>query len=210
MGTWWTALLIALWVFVVAAGVLFLGILRQLGILHNRIDALDAKGVAPDGPEGLGLGIVAPDFRLSRVGGGELSPSSLRGTTALLAFIHPACGPCRTLLPQLNALVHRPSIVPFQVAIISSGTLEKAEQLQEEYELLPPLVAQEAKEVFQEYKVRRTPYVYAIDAQGIVCAHGIATTLEQLEQLLAFAKEGETHGDIAQEPLAFHGKEAVR
>src|SRR5215469_1799521 len=52
--------------------------------------------------DGLKAGTPAPEFRLPRLGGGELSLSELRGRLVLLVFSSPHCGPCNTLAPKLQ------------------------------------------------------------------------------------------------------------
>ena len=52
--------------------------------------------------DGLKAGTVAPEFRLPRLDGGELSLSDLRGRKVLLVFSSPHCGPCNVLAPKLQ------------------------------------------------------------------------------------------------------------
>ena len=52
--------------------------------------------------DGLKAGTRAPDFRLPRLDGGELSLSELRGQRLVLVFSSPRCGPCNTLAPLLE------------------------------------------------------------------------------------------------------------
>jgi len=52
--------------------------------------------------DGLKAGTVAPDFRLPRVDGGELSLDEFRGRRVLLVFSDPECGPCNQLAPELE------------------------------------------------------------------------------------------------------------
>src|SRR5205814_10139023 len=49
--------------------------------------------------KGLKAGARAPDFRLPRIDGGELSLADLRGGRVLLVFSDPHCGPCAELAP---------------------------------------------------------------------------------------------------------------
>src|SRR5260370_28416045 len=51
---------------------------------------------------GLKAGTPAPDFRLPRIDGGDLSLADLRGERVLLVFSDPDCGPCDELAPQLQ------------------------------------------------------------------------------------------------------------
>jgi hypothetical protein len=61
--------------------------------------------------DGLKAGTRAPDFRLPRLDGGELSLGKLRGRRVLLAFSSPHCGPCNTVAPELQRFHrHHPEI----------------------------------------------------------------------------------------------------
>jgi len=51
---------------------------------------------------GLKAGAAAPEFRLPRIDGGELSLTDLRGGRVLLVFSDPNCGPCDELAPRLQ------------------------------------------------------------------------------------------------------------
>src|SRR6266487_1129876 len=69
--------------------------------------------------DGLKAGTPAPDFRLPRLDGGELSLAELRGRRVLLVFSDPHCGPCQVLAPQLEKF-HREHAEIF-VVMISRG-----------------------------------------------------------------------------------------
>jgi len=71
---------------------------------------------------GLKAGAVAPEFRLPRVDGEELSPADFRGRRVLLVFSDPHCGPCDQLVPLLEELhLERPDL---QVLVISRRDAE--------------------------------------------------------------------------------------
>ncbi|MFN8453039.1 MAG: redoxin domain-containing protein, partial [Anaerolineae bacterium] len=80
---------------------------------------------------GLKAGTVAPDFRLPRIDGSELSLSDLRGERLLLVFSDPDCGPCDALAPRLQELhLQCPDL---QIVVISrrdaDATRAKADSL---------------------------------------------------------------------------------
>src|SRR6266540_5905682 len=52
--------------------------------------------------DGLKVGTSAPNFRLPRLDGGELSLEDFRGKRVLLVFSDPHCGPCQVLAPELE------------------------------------------------------------------------------------------------------------
>ena len=80
----------------------------------------------------------------------------------LLAFTSPSCEICARLKPALQRLAR--TYVEFDLRII-------------DHEHDP--------EIFSRFKVRSTPYLIAVDRQGIVRSRGIANTLDQVEEMLA-------------------------
>lgn len=204
MATLWIALLFVLWCFVLVVGMLFLGVLRQLGVLHERIDTLTTGKVPPRIYEGLEIGTHAPDFTLSAIGGGTMSLKDFRGKRVLLAFIQPGCAPCKDLLPHLDALNDPEGASPLQVLIISTGDLEANEQMHFQHRLLSPLLLQEGWRVAETYKVARTPYIYVLDEQGNVRIHDVANKDEKLEQMLGYAREKGVRRQSLGEPTIVH------
>ena len=149
---------------------------------------------------GLKAGTRAPEFRLPRVGGGELSLTDLRGERVLLVFSDPNCGPCDELAPHLQELhLQRPDL---QVLVISRRDAEatgaKAAALGLEF----PIVMQRQWEISLEYGMFATPIGYLIDERGIVVqdvAVGVAP-------ILALADEPAAAAAVEPSP---YGKEAA-
>ncbi len=80
----------------------------------------------------------------------------------LLAFTSPTCEICATLKPSL----------------------ERIGRTYDDIELRLVDHDQEA-DVFSRFQVRSTPYLVAVDADGIVRSRGVANTLDQAEEMLA-------------------------
>src|SRR5439155_6096417 len=59
--------------------------------------------------DGLKAGAVAPEFRLPRIDGGDLSLADFRGGRVLLVFSDPECSPCDELAPLLQRVQDRRS-----------------------------------------------------------------------------------------------------
>lgn len=186
--TWWDVLVGVLWGFVLLEGLLLLGVLRQLGVLHRRIDALEAE---ENRPKGLGSGTSAPDFTLPRLGGGRCSLREFRGRSVLVAFVHPTCQACLALLPHLDAVGERAGPGRTPVLIVSEGDRSVNERLYAELRLQAPMLLQAASEVADRFRVPYTPYVYALDAFGVVRGHGVVNTGKQLRRLVTLVEETE-------------------
>src|SRR5262249_39688 len=73
--------------------------------------------------DGLKAGAPAPESRLPRLNGTELSLTELRGRAVLLVFSDPHCGPCNPLAPKLEKF-HR-GHPELRVVMISRGDLDE-------------------------------------------------------------------------------------
>jgi peroxiredoxin len=148
---------------------------------------------------GLKAGSVAPEFRLPRLNGGELSLSELRGRLVLLVFSSPKCGPCNTLAPKLekfyrkfrsnenspSPLTHLPPAATarqsgesdgrgepstFELVMISQGEAEENRAKVKEHGITFPVVLQKQWEVSRDYAYFATPVAYLIDEAGVIGA----------------------------------------
>ena len=133
--------------------------------------------------KGLKAGEAAPDFRLPRIDGGELSLEEFRGRRVLLVFSDPHCGPCAELAPRLQEIhLERPEL---NVLVISRGDVEENREKASELGLTFPIVLQQKWEVSLKYAMFATPIAYLIDEQGIL-ASDVAVGIEPI---LALAEE---------------------
>ena len=117
--------------------------------------------------DGLERGVEAPDFRLPRLGGGELSLAEFRGRPLLLVFSDPECGPCDVLAPQLE---RRSRAEDVQVLMVSRGDPRANEIKRREHRLSFPIVLQRQWEISKLYAMFATPIAYLIDEQGVIAA----------------------------------------
>jgi peroxiredoxin len=132
---------------------------------------------------GLKAGALAPDFRLPRIDGGDLSLADLRGERVLLVFSDPHCGPCEELAPRLQEIHSQRS--DLQVLVISRGEIEDNRAKAAGRELSFPIVLQQKWEVSLKYAMFATPIGYLIDEEGIL----LSDVAVGVEQILALADE---------------------
>ncbi len=90
----------------------------------------------------------------------------------LVAFTSPTCTICATLLPSLRALEREYRDVDLAVVEHGDDTLQ----------------------VFRAYNVSSTPYVIAVDRQGLVRGGGVANALEQVEELIEIVRADAVKG----------------
>jgi peroxiredoxin len=146
--------------------------------------------------DGLPAGTRAPDFRLSRLDGGDLSLEELRGRPVLLVFSDPACGPCDLLAPELEQLHRRASYL--QVVMVSRGDVAANRAKAAAYDLTFPIVVQQRWEISRAYGMFATPIGYLIDSNGVIDA-GVAVGAQAI---LALADGNASPGEGSQDALS--------
>ena len=85
--------------------------------------------------------------------------------TTLLAFTSPTCEVCKVLEPSLRALQRDYRDVQLHTVDLTT-----------------------ARSVFDAFQVRSTPYVVAVDRDGVVKGRGVVNSLEQIEEVLEAAR----------------------
>ncbi len=83
-------------------------------------------------------------------------------SVTILAFTSPNCEICQALKPGLSRLAR--SYRGVDLRVIDHET---------------------EAETFNRFKVRSTPYLVAVDAEGVVRSRGVANSLDQAEEMLA-------------------------
>jgi peroxiredoxin len=199
---------------VVAASVAFTGwlayqLLAQNGRILARLEALEQAiesgrrvegGATEDARreslkkshllrDGLAAGSAAPDFRLPRVGGGELSLSAYRGRKVLLLFSDPKCAPCNALLPDLQRRYAAGSEV--DVVMVSRGDHAANASKIAELRVTFPVVLQRQWEISKLYGMFATPIAFLVDEQGTIAA----PVAVGAQRILGLVPEKSTLGD---------------
>ena len=177
-----TALLasnILLWILVLVMGGVILALVRQIGVLYERVAPAGAL-VVGSGPK---AGEAAPVFTVSDLAnqeqriGGERTDS----LSTLLFFLSPTCPVCKTLLPVLKS-VARDEGRWLDVMLASDGARKEHEAFVSEYRLqqFPYLLS---SELGLGYRVGRLPHAVLIDPEGIIRSTGLVNSREHLESL---------------------------
>jgi thiol-disulfide isomerase/thioredoxin len=107
-GSVWVASYVLLWLAVLFLGAVVVALLRQVGVLHARLQPL---GVHPAG-EGPETGTVAPPLP-------DVSYEDAAAT--LVAFTSPTCAVCHELSPSLRALAEQYDDVRVVEVSLGSG-----------------------------------------------------------------------------------------
>lgn len=116
--------------------------------------------------DGLDPGTVAPPFRLSRIGGGQVSLEDYRGHRVLVVFSDPECEPCNELAPSLQ-WIHR-RLGDYRVLMISRGSVDTNREQIDRHGLTFSVGLQRQWEVSRDYAMFATPIAYLINAEGVI------------------------------------------
>ncbi|MCP4039329.1 MAG: methylamine dehydrogenase accessory protein MauD [bacterium] len=171
---------IVLWLVVVAMGFVIVALVRQIGVLVERIAPAGALAVR----EGAAVGDAAPRLGVETLGGKQIEIGAPRDDerATLLFFLSPNCPVCDSLLPALRSL-SRHEAARLDVVLASDGDREEHEAFVHRKALgsLPYVLSTDLGIAFG---VSKLPFAAVIDREGVLRARGLVNTREHLESLL--------------------------
>lgn len=183
----WLASYVALWAVVLFQGAIIFLLLRQLGMMYLGT----AQGVSRDG---LAPGRPAPEFTATGLDGAAVTLAGFRGLPVLLVFGSASCGPCRTLIPELNVFARERS-EELRVLFLCRGDLDEARRFAEEFDVEVPVAAHPDEALPTQYQARVTPFAFLVDGEGVIQAKGLANNREHLEMHVRAASERTAKGN---------------
>jgi methylamine dehydrogenase accessory protein MauD len=175
-----------LWIAVLALAAVVLALIRQIGVLHERVAPAGALMMG-GGPK---VGELAPRFagddvfgRPVQIGGADAS-----GAATLLLFVSPSCPVCKTLLPVAKSMAAQRRGA-LRLVLASDGPPEEQRRFAEENGLgaFPYLVS---AQLGLAHQVAKLPHAVLIDAAGVLRAKGLVNTREHLESLFEAQARG--------------------
>lgn len=177
---------VLLWVLAVALAAVVLALVRQIGVLHERIGPAGALLLK----RGLEVGQPAPSMSLTDLSGRSVTigtPSD-NGRSTLLVFVSPTCPVCKLLLPVVKSSRISESAW-LQLVLASDGAEDEHRRFiaANGLEDIPYVLSAELGMSFQ---VERLPFAAVIDAGGILRARGLINSREHLESLFEAKRLG--------------------
>jgi methylamine dehydrogenase accessory protein MauD len=175
---------VLLWITVVALAAVVFALLRQIGVLHERVAPAGAL-MSSGGPR---VGDHAPVLELTdwsgvrRLVGGKSS----EGTSTLLLFVSPTCPVCKTMLEIAASMVRAEQL---KLVLASDGPRTEHDAFVRDNRL-DAYAYLLSTELGLAYQVSKLPYAVLIDADGIIRGKGLVNTREHLESLLAAREQG--------------------
>ncbi|NNM62430.1 MAG: methylamine dehydrogenase accessory protein MauD [Steroidobacteraceae bacterium] len=175
-----------LWVVVIVLAIALLAVVRQLGVLHERIAPVGALMLAG----GLKIGESAPRMEVEDIDGRACAIGAARADerSTLLVFVSPTCPVCKALLPVLKSS-RGAEAGWLDIVLASDGELATQREFVRVQRLgdFPYVVS---APLGMAYQVSRLPFAALIDAQGILRARGIVNSREHLESLFEAKRLG--------------------
>lgn len=184
----WLVAFVALWVLVLVEALLVLAVMRQLGLVYDRL---------PPTRTGLPPGTVAPDFTLPDLNGRPRSLKDYAGRMVILAFVSPGCSACKPLLPALNDLFSMDGQGDRAVLVACGGPPEDCRQLSADNDVLPPVLLGAESGMWDLYSVPGVPYAVSINEKGVIYAGAYVHGMAGLKRLCGIAAEAVPPDEIA-------------
>lgn len=177
---------IVLWILVVILAAMVVALMRQIGVLHERVAPAGAL-MASAGPK---VGERAPVLQLHDWSGAPrtIGAPDTEGAGTLLLFVSPTCPICKTILEIVPAVLQSEKR-SMRLVLASDGPRDEHEIFAREHvPSATPYVL--SAELGLAYAVAKLPYAVLIDTEGVIRAKGLVNTREHLESLF----QAEEHG----------------
>src|SRR5437867_5610536 len=177
---------VVLWVTVVLLAGVVAALVRQIGVLYERVAPAGALMMG----RGPAVGDASPVVRAEDLAGSARDVGGARpdGRSTLLFFLSPTCPVCKTLLPVLRSIA-RAEATWLDVVLAGDGPREEhgAFVAQHHLERFPYVLS---PTLGISYQVGKLPYAVLLDGAGVVLAKGLVNTREHLESLFEARDRG--------------------
>lgn len=171
---------VVLWLVVLVMGFVILALVRQIGVLLERVAPAGALAVQ----EGAKVGEPAPQLAVETLAGKKLEIAAAREDerATLLFFLSPDCPVCDSILPAVKSLA-RHEAKRLDVVLASDGARQEHEAFAKARGLdaLPYVLS---TELGMAYGVAKLPFAALVDHEGTLRARGLVNSREHLESLL--------------------------
>jgi methylamine dehydrogenase accessory protein MauD len=177
---------VVLWIALLSLSLVVLALVRQVGVLHERIAPAGALMLN----RGLNVGERAPMIDVVDLDGHErhLGAPHADGKSTLLVFVSPTCPVCKSLLPALKS-GRKDERDWLDVVLASDGDPQEHRKFATDHGLAGvPYVVSTALGI--SYQVSRLPFAVLLDAAGVLRARGLVNSREHLESLFEAQRLG--------------------
>ncbi len=175
---------VLLWLVVMGLVAVVVALVRQVGVLHERVAPAGAL-LGRDGPR---IGAPAPQLTIPDWSGTPLTVGGAQpdNTGTLLLFVSPTCPVCATILPIAESIARAERM---QMLLASDGPRSEHEAFVRAHAVAEHRYVL-STELGLAYHVGKLPYAVLIDSAGILRAKGLVNTREHLESLFEAMRQG--------------------
>lgn len=188
----WIVAFVALWVLVIALGLLVLGTMRRLVPLLERSQEVISSSARRLAIGGLPPGTSVPPFTAQGITGATFVDTDLRGSTAIVLFLGSGCMACERLVDDLEH--GRVPDLGARLVVVSDDRAE-ALRLGESAEVT--VLVDENRTLARLFESAAAPHAFILDEHGTVLANGTPDEWEGLRHLFVTAKGGDRESDRA-------------
>ncbi len=180
------ASVLVLWILVTVLALVVMALVRQVGVLHERIAPVGALLLT----KGLKIGEMAPAVPVANIDERPLTVGGPRGDglSTLVMFVSPSCPVCKALLPVLKSS-RKSEKSWLEIILASDGDLPSQKEFvaAQELDVFPFVVS---SSLGMAYQVSRLPFAALIDGDGVLRARGLINSREHLESLFEAKRLG--------------------
>jgi methylamine dehydrogenase accessory protein MauD len=177
---------ILLWLLLAGLAAVVVALVRQIGVLHERIGPAGALLLK----RGLKIGEPVPAIAVTDLSGHgvTIGAPSDRGRSTLLVFLSPTCPVCKVLLPVLKT--SRADESAWLDLILASDGSEDEHRRFVAANGLRDIPYVLSSELGMSFQVERLPFAAIIDEHGVLRARGLINSREHLESLFEAKRLG--------------------
>lgn len=167
------------WGLLLALSAVVLALVRQIGILHQRVAPAGALTIS----QGVRPGELAPPLALQTLDGEPITIGGLRpdGLSTLLMFVSPDCPVCAQLMPVIRAIARQEASWLAVVFASDGGSSRHAEFRRNKG--MTDFAYVVSMELGLTYQVGKLPFAVLLDETGRLVAQGLTNSREHLESL---------------------------
>ena len=175
---------VLLWLGLIAMALVNFALLRQVGVLYERVAPAGALAINKK----LEVGQFAPELSLQTLTSQVITVGGrrARSKSQLLFFVSPDCPVCKTLLPVIKSAA-KAEAAWIDLILVSDGDQQDHAGYISRYDLGGYSYVVSAT-LGKTYGVARLPYAVLIEEQGRIASMGIVNSREHLDSLFE-AKE---------------------
>lgn len=177
---------VLLWLVVMALALTVYALVRQIGVLHERVFPAGALAM-PSGPR---VGEPVAPLMVTSLSGKRESLGAPSEASTLILFVSPRCPVCKTLIPLVESVGRWESGEgTLNILLASDGDPPDHQSFVRDHGIDPDRYVL-SRELGLRFTVDKLPFAVLIDQDGVLRAKGLVNSREHLESLFEASRRG--------------------